>query len=262
MAKIILVIPEYNESSTILSVLDEAYEYADLLVVVDDGSKDDSILLVREYASSHPRVYLLCHAQNQGVSGALLTGFSFLDELYRDGRLNPDDVVVTIDADGQHMPTEVPKIAAHLAAGGYDVVLGRRDMSNYPSVKRFGNWALSLWASLLSGFRYRDVECGFRAIRVDALEDLLEFFTGRRYGVCQEIAIITARRGCRISNDFPTAIPYYRVGARVRDGFNNVAMGLLSYLRVVFGVRHSQDSRAEQVFTNLDEPVRMTKVRV
>lgn len=260
LQKTIIVIPEYNESRTILSVLENTYPFADLLVVVDDGSHDESAEMVRAFAATHPRVHLLCHAQNQGMSGALLTGFMFIAELARDGRLRPDDVVVTIDADGQHIPSSIPELTRTLSAGCFDVVLGRRDMTHYPAVKRFGNWALSLWASILSGYRYHDVECGLRALRVDALDELLEFFTGRRYACAQEIAIITARRGFRISNSFRTEISYYRQGARVRDGFNNLMMGLLSFLRVVLGLRYSSDRRSDTVFTSLTEPLRMSKV--
>lgn len=262
MPKTVIVIPEYNEAKTILQVMDDAYRYADLLVVVDDGSRDKSAEVVRAYSATHTRVHLLCHAQNQGVSGALLTGFSYVAELYRDGYLCPDDVVVTIDADGQHVPAEIPALALTLTTQHYDVVLGRRDMAKYPPVKRFGNWVLSLWASILSGYRYHDAECGFRAMRVDVVDDLLAYFTGRRYGCCQEIAIITARRGFRISNSFPTSIAYYRLGARVRDGFNNLAMGLLSFLRVVLGLRYPLDQRSETVFTRLVEPLRTPEVRL
>lgn len=261
MAKTILVIPEYNEARTILSVIENSYAYADLIVVVDDGSHDTSADMVRKYSASHPRVHLLCHAQNQGVSGALLTGFSYVAELYRDGHLCPDDVVVTIDADGQHLPSEIPQLAQALKDEHCDVVLGRRDMAPYPAIKRFGNWVLSLWASVLSGYRYHDVECGFRAMRIDVLADLLQFFTGRRYGCCQEIAIITARRGFRITNSFPTSIAYYRRGARVQDGFNNMAMGMLSFLRVFFGVQYSPDHRSDAVFTKLSEPLRTPDLR-
>lgn len=235
--KRIVVIPEYNEEKTIINVLERTYPYADLMIVVNDGSTDASRHLVRTWASGRPGVVLLTLTQNQGMSGALLMGFTFVLQLTEEGILDRRDVVVNIDADGQHLPEEIPTALAAMEAGGSDVLLGKRDLRGYPWFKRIGNWGLSLWASLLTGYRYQDVECGFRLMRVEVLADMLPFFAGRRYGCAQEIGVITARRGWRIDNRFQTRIAYYRAGARIRDGLTNLRMGLLAFLRVVFNHR-------------------------
>lgn len=253
MPRTILVIPEYNEARTIVAVLERAYPYADLLVVVDDGSKDASPDLVRTFADNHPKLILLSHPDNRGMSGALLTGFSFLVDLFQKSTLTASDIVVTIDADGQHRPEEISEALLAMHCQEVDVLLGCRDLSGYPRIKQFGNRFLSLWASLLSGMSYADVECGFRLMRMEVVRDLLQFFTGRRYGCAQEIGIITARRGFKIANNLPTAISYYRKGARVRDGFTNMAMGFLAFCRVVMNIRSAPDARATRILGLLDE---------
>ncbi len=247
MPKSVLVIPQFNEERTILDVLERAYPYADLIVVVDDGSTDNSGSLVREWSADHPNVVLLALRENQGMSGALLTGFAYVLGLLRQGLLAKDDIVVNIDADGQHLPEEIPQAMAAMAGKRVDVLLGRRDLTGYPWFKLIGNWGLSVWASLLSGYRYYDVECGFRLMRVEVVADLLQYFLGRRYGCAQEIGIITARRGWKVDNRFPTRILYYRPGARVRDGVTNLRMGFMAFVRVLFGIRFRLDERLNTV---------------
>lgn len=246
MPRCVLVIPEYNEARTIIDVLERAHPYADLTVVVDDGSTDNSGQMVRDWTADHPDVILLSLRENQGMSGALMTGFAYVIRLWQEGELHPDDVVVNIDADGQHIPEEIPRALAHMAETRADVVLGRRNLKGYPWFKWVGNWGLSLWASLLTGFRYYDVECGFRLMKVRVVADMLPFFLGRRYGCAQEIGVITARRGWKIDNSFATQISYYRPGARVRDGITNLRMGLLAFLRVLFGLRHPPNTRVAE----------------
>ncbi len=241
--KAIVVIPEYNEEKTITNVLERTYPYADLVVVVNDGSTDTSGHLVRKWAAAHPGVVLLTLARNQGMSGALLMGFTFVLQLLDRGFVDPEDVVVNIDADGQHLPEEIPVALEAMKAGGSDVLLGKRDLRGYPWFKHIGNWGLSLWATLLSGYHYQDVECGFRLMRVEVLADMLSYFAGRRYGCAQEIGVITARRGWRIDNRFQTNIAYYRAGARIRDGITNLRMGFMAFLRVALNRRTPLDVR-------------------
>lgn len=255
MPKRILVIPEFNEAKTILGVLDRAYPHVDLLIVVNDGSTDASGQLVQEWALDRTGVVLLTLKQNQGKSGALLAGFTYVVHLLNQGFLAPDDVVIGIDADGQHLPEEIPLALAAMRATGSDVLLARRDLRGYPRYKHVGNWGLSLWASLLSGYRYSDVECGFRLMRVAVVADFLPFFTGRRYSCDQEIGIITARRGWKINNCFTIDSNYYRHGTRIRDGLTNMWMGGIAFLRVVLGRPHSLPERMQTVLGLVAEPL-------
>lgn len=227
--------PQFNEAHTVLSVLADACRYVDLAIVVDDGSTDASAALVAAWMREDPKVVLISLGENQGMSGALLAGFCYVQVLLDAGTLGKDDVVVNIDADGQHRPAEIPTALAAMDRSGCDILLGRRDLSGYPPLKQWGNRVLSWIASVLSGVGYHDVECGFRLLKVGVVPDLLRYFTGRRYGCAQEIGVITAMCGHRIANDFPTGINYYRPGARIVDGVTNLRMALTAYLRVRLG---------------------------
>lgn len=239
MDKRILVMPQFNEGQTVVRVLDEARNYVDAIVVVDDGSTDESHRLIKEWMQGKDNVSMIRLEKNRGMSGALLAGFCRVHGLLESGAIDPDDLVINIDSDGQHRPDEIPAAVEFLKRHGYDIVLARRDLSGYPRFKRVGNWGLSLWASLLGGVRYHDVECGFRVMRAAVLPHLLKYFTGLRYGCAQEIGIITALLGFQISNDLPARINYYRAGARMRDGLVNLAMGLFAFLRVKLGITNN-----------------------
>lgn len=253
MARCVVIMPVYNESRTIASVLERCLPWADAIIAVDDGSKDDSARQIRALASIYPQIILMPLLRNQGMSRALLTGFSYAWTMLHVGRLAPSDWVVTIDADGQHKPELIPHLIATAESRSVDVLLARRDLRYYPRFKWVGNWGLSLWASLLSGYRYRDAECGFRVFRADVLGDIIRYFTGRRYGCAQEIAIITARRGWRIDNNLVIPVDIYRAGTRIRDGFTNLWAGLTAWVRVTLGQPHPVEQRVAEVLGGVGE---------
>lgn len=233
----IALIPVYNEEATLRGVVDSLVRHVDLLVIVDDGSTDDSFAIARERALSEDRVRVLRLPENQGMSAALREGFLYLISRLRAGKLAGDDLVFTIDADGQHDPNEIRALGDYVCRRNLDVALTRRDFGLYPAYKRWGNWIMSAWGSLWSGFLYHDVESGFRAMRLRVLPALMEYYTGRRYSCAQEIAILTARLGFRVDNGFVTTIRLYRSQTGPRDVAINALMGALACMRWVFGRR-------------------------
>ncbi len=230
--RVVLLLPVYNESTTIIDVLETADPFCDLILVVDDGSHDTTRELLDVYARAHPKLFFVSHHTNRGMSGAILTGFLILREGVRLGILNGDDIVVTMDSDGQHDPRDIPTLTQLLKDEQADLVLGRRTFEKYPRVKRLGNWGLTLWASWWSGFRYQDAECGFRALRVQLLLDILRYFNPTQYGLAQEMAVIAARRSWRIINNVTIHVPRYRSGAKISNGFNNCLSAVRAWHRV------------------------------
>jgi glycosyltransferase involved in cell wall biosynthesis len=221
----------YNEAATLLSVLDPVSSRVDHVLVVDDGSVDGSLDLARGWTSSRPGAAVLRLHDNRGMSAALREGFIHLAARLSAGELGPDDLLFTLDADGQHDPDEIPALGDYMRRNGLDVALTRRDFRLYPRHKRLGNDLMSLWGSAWSGFRYRDVESGFRGMRLRVLAPLLDYYTGYRYSCAQEIAVLTARLGFRVDNDFRTVIRLYRSQTGVRDVAVNAGLGFWAFAR-------------------------------
>lgn len=236
MPKTIVVLPVYNEEKTLTDILRRISPRVDTLVCVNDGSKDASLPLLEKFARKRNNAYILDLPANSGMAGALKQGFLFV--LYLEGKklVKEGDIVVTIDADGQHKPEYIPGLVRHLQAKKADVVLTRRDFSVYPRYKIWGNRFLTWTNSLLSGKKYNDVESGLRLLKVKTLRPILEYYWGVKYSCAQEIALISARQGFRIDNEYKVEVPRYRAGTTVWDGFIVLGVSLLIYTRQTLGL--------------------------
>src|SRR3954453_17474716 len=99
----IAVVPAYNEEPTVAQVLDKLSYLVDELVVVDDGSTDRTRAEIQAWLPGHDHCRLLSFYENQGMSAAYYLAFTDLRRRMQDGRLSPDVLVFTVDADGQHV---------------------------------------------------------------------------------------------------------------------------------------------------------------
>lgn len=228
----ILLLPVYNESATVIEVLTQAAPFVDQMLVVDDGSTDTTRQLLEIYALQHDTLFFVSHRTNLGMSGALLTGFFILHEGFSKGRIVADDIIITMDSDGQHEASDIPALIDPIINGSVGMSLGKRSFRAYPWVKRIGNWGLTRWARLLSGYPYQDVECGFRALKMAVVADVLPYFDPLYYGCAQELGVLVARRGWSICNDVSIASDRYRSGTRVRHGWNNAMAAVRAWYRV------------------------------
>jgi glycosyltransferase involved in cell wall biosynthesis len=148
------VIPAYDAEASVGDIVRRTRAVIADVLVVDDGSHDRTGAMAREAGAR-----VIRHEVNRGKGCALQTGFA---EVFA-GRAPPLDGVLTIDADGQHLPEEVPKLLVP-AARGADLVLGTRDalFAQMSPVRRTSN-RLSSWAiSRAAGARLPDVQTGFR----------------------------------------------------------------------------------------------------
>jgi UDP-N-acetylglucosamine---dolichyl-phosphate N-acetylglucosaminyltransferase len=227
----IALLPVYNEESTLLSVLDPISSIVDLVVVVDDGSTDSSAEVAAAWAKDRPAAMILRLPRNRGMSSALKEGFLCIERRLVARELDPEDLLLTFDADGQHDWREVDSLCDYVREHAFDVVLTRRDFALYPFHKRLGNRLMTAWGRIWSAFRYYDIESGFRAMRLKVIPDLLDYYTGRRYSCAQEIAVLTARLGFKVDNGFNTTIRYYRSQTSVRDVLINASLGFWAFTR-------------------------------
>jgi glycosyltransferase involved in cell wall biosynthesis len=161
---VVVGIPAFNEEHTIARVVLEAKRFADAVVVCDDGSSDLTGKIAKHLGADVVR-----HEENLGYGAALRSLFSRARELEA-------DVLVTLDADGQHDPREVPVIVAPVIDGSGDVVVGSRFVngrgsSDMPFYRRFGAKMITRMVNG-STSNISDAQSGFRAYGREALERL------------------------------------------------------------------------------------------
>jgi len=164
MSRITALLPAYNEETSIGSVVLCTRKYADRVIVIDDGSIDRTAEVAALAGAE-----VLRHPQNRGKGAALKTGFE---------SLNGDEVIVTIDTDGQHNPSDIPSIIEPILRGEADMVNGSRylngDKKDTPLYRRVGQKVLDTATNLESGLSITDSQSGFRAFS-GQVKDIFRF---------------------------------------------------------------------------------------
>jgi len=159
--KILVLIPAYNEGERVAPVVRQALASYPVLVV-DDGSTDRTATFAEAAGAE-----VLAQRPNQGKGTALLTGFAAA--LERDYQ-----AVITLDADGQHDPAEIPSFAAAFHEAGADLVIGRRDFRRMPLVRRVSNSLGTLLFSRALGQPVPDNQSGYRLLSRRMLQAMMD----------------------------------------------------------------------------------------
>lgn len=193
-----VLIPAFNAGKTLAAVLDECVGLGYPPVVVDDGSCDATASIVGDHGA-----ILLQHDRNLGKGRALRTGFAWaLDHGF--------DAVVTLDADGQHDVSSIPRVVSSALNGGFDILIASRyrqfqEMGGLRKVwNRFGVWCMQQ----RTGFEISDSQSGFRYYSGRLLRSVTLDAEG--YNLEMEILMKAWRGGFSIGS-----LP---VSARVADG--------------------------------------------
>ena len=157
------VIPVFNNAATVAGVARACRERVPLVLVVDDGSTDASVADLLAGAD----IAVVRHPERRGKGRALATALAFVRS--RGGRW-----MLTIDADGQHLPEDIPLFFPAIAAEPEAIVIGARDLAgaNVPESSRFGRSFSNFWVLLETGQALPDTQSGFRAYPVDLISRL------------------------------------------------------------------------------------------
>lgn len=219
-----VVIPAYNEASVIGDVIREVSASGSYLtIVIDDGSKDSTHGIANEI----PGVVALRHKINRGKGAATKTG------IVAALRLNAD-IVVTMDGDGQHDPSDIEALILPIKNGDYDVVLGtrKRIKGEMPLIKIVANKIGNLVTWLFYGIHVSDSQSGFRAYSrfaasiIDTKADKYEY----------DSKVIREINNNRLRFvEVPIKVRYtaYSMGKPQKQGFIN---GLRTLFRIVWGM--------------------------
>lgn len=190
--KIAAVIPFYNERDFIRNVISETLNYTDIIIAVDDGSTDNS----SEQIIDLKKVILISNEKNFGKGYSLRKGFEKAIELN-------SQLIVTLDADGQHKPGIIPELLNKIS--DCDIVIGNRmnDVRNMPLQRIFSNRITSYLLSKKLGVQIKDSQCGFRVYKRKVLESVKTTFNG--FEAESEILVYAARKNFKIKFvDIPT----------------------------------------------------------
>ncbi|NJK78798.1 MAG: glycosyltransferase family 2 protein [Chloroflexaceae bacterium] len=193
----VAVIPAYNEARLIGSVILKARKHFATIIVVDDGSSDDTAEIAHTAGALVVR-----HETNRGKGAAINTGF-----LTARG-LSPD-VVVMMDADGQHLPDEAPAVMAPILRGDADIVIGSRYMqrrSNVPTHRVWGHQVFNFMTSHTSGVMVTDSQSGYRAFSKAALYAIT--FSSSGFSVESEMQYLARDYNLRVI-EVPITILYH-----------------------------------------------------
>jgi len=172
-----VVVPVYNEEESLPELAEwigRACGGAGLsyeILLMDDGSTDSSWQVIRQLAESDAAVRGISFRRNYGKAAALHTGF----------REATGDVVITMDADLQDSPDEIPELYRMIVEEGYDLVSGWKKKRHDPFIKKFTSKIYNFTARRASGIKLHDFNCGLKAYRKDVTKSIEVYGEMHRY---------------------------------------------------------------------------------
>lgn len=215
--KVTAVIPAYNEETTIGSVVLSTRQHVLRVVVVDDGSTDRTAELAQLAGAQ-----VISHYENLGKGAALKTGF----RAARDA-----DIIVTLDSDAQHYPSDIPRLLEPIIAGEADVVNGSRYLNgndtDTPGYRRVGQNVLDIATNISGGTQITDSQSGFRAFHQRSFPVFK--FRSQDYSIESEMLIDASQAGLRIK-EVDISVRY---GEEHQHKKNPVSHGLAVLVRLL-----------------------------
>jgi glycosyltransferase involved in cell wall biosynthesis len=182
-----VIIPTYNNASSLAGVITDVATYTHHIIVVNDGSTDDTEAIVKNFSF----VQLIGYEKNAGKGVALRTAFSYaLQKGYR--------YAITIDSDGQHFAKDLPLFIDKLQEEREAIIIGARNMNqdSVPGGSSFGNRFSNFWFKVETGIRSPDTQSGYRLYPLVAIGKM-HFFT-RKYEFEIEVLVRAAWKGIQV----------------------------------------------------------------
>lgn len=205
--KTFCIIPAFNESKTIVKVIEKVKPFVDNIVVIDDCSQDDTFTQAKTTG-----VTVLKHPINLGQGAALETGNMFAHQ-------HGAEIVIHFDADDQFVAKEIPQMIKPLKEG-YDMVFGSRFLNKDSNLPFFKKYLIIPLAKLVNfvffGIKTTDPQSGFRAFNKKTLEYIKIENNGMAH--CSEILAKAFKYKLKIK-EVPITIIYHEFGQKLSGGF-------------------------------------------
>jgi glycosyltransferase involved in cell wall biosynthesis len=186
--KICIIIPTYNNATTLKKVIEDVSQYSNNIIVVNDGSTDDTLEILSELSY----IDVISYENNVGKGFVLRKGFEYaIEKGYK--------YAITIDADGQHFAEDIPLFIDKLKEEKDAVIIGARNMTQdgVPGKSSFGHKFSNFWFRVETGIKHPDTQSGFRLYPLDRIKDS-KWFT-KKYEFEIEVIVRLAWKGVKIT---------------------------------------------------------------
>lgn len=228
MLKLSIVVPFYNEEESLKELcekiqivvhkMDLDYE----IIFVDDGSADQSSSIVEELQKNDQHVKLVQFRKNYGKSAGLAAGFN----------ASSGDIIITMDADLQDDPNEIPNLMNKLNEG-FDLVSGWKKTRRDPFSKRTASKVYNFFTSVFSGIRLHDFNCGLKAYRAEVIKTIHVYGELHRY-----LPVIAHHNGFKVT-ELPVTHHERKYG-KSKFGVARFTRGAFDLLTITFLTRYNK----------------------
>lgn len=225
-----IIIPLLNEEESLPELTDwvlrvcRDQKYSFEILFIDDGSTDTSWEVIQKLISDNKEVKAIKFQRNYGKSAALNVGFSECR----------GDVVITMDADLQDSPDEIPELYKMIKEGDFDIVSGWKKKRHDPFIKNFTSKIYNFWARVITGVRLHDMNCGLKAYKSQVVKNVEVYGEMHRY-----IPVIAKSRGFGKITEKPVVHQPRKYG-KTKFGISRFIYGFLDLLSISFVSRYKK----------------------
>ena len=226
--KISIVIPLLNEEESIRPLVEEINNAVNTIspdheiLFIDDGSTDNSLKIIKDLARTNKKIRYISFRKNYGKSAALNVGFNNAN----------GDVIITMDADLQDDPDEIPNLLSKLEEG-YDLVSGWKKKRFDPFIKKHSSRFFNFVTGLMTGIKIHDFNCGLKAYRKEVVKNIDVHGELHRY-----IPVMAYWKGFRVSEIVVKHHP--RRYGKTKFGISRFFKGFVDLITVIFTTRYIQ----------------------
>lgn len=186
-SKACVLIPTYNNATTLGQVLQDVLSYTSHVIVVNDGATDNTAEVLEQF----PQVHVLAYKPNKGKGVALRNGFGFAIEMGY-------DYVITMDADGQHYASDIQVFIEKIPSEPRTILIGARNLQqeNMPGKNTFANKFSNFWFYVETGLKGPDTQSGYRLYPVHAMKEMGFYCTKYEFEI--EVLVRSSWKGIKV----------------------------------------------------------------